>query len=205
MAVTLTLTLTLTSLYTSYARTNDFFFILFCFLRCKYNFHILKTAYFDITSFCVIKNVKCAAFRGGDWKTLCSRLTLARSRNVLNFCCWSESLLRDRGGSLKSSNCDWTCSMSLSHWSEGKPRGRHDMLSKCRTKRERSSLERGFPSGKVGNTEALNVSTLQFLTEGIKTTYKHMKQVSFLLFLTTFKICLFWLFIVFFCCSSYSF
>lgn len=44
------------------------------------------------------------------------KLTLAVSLNVLNFCCFSDSLLRDRGGSLNSSSWDWTCSISLSHW-----------------------------------------------------------------------------------------
>lgn len=55
----------------------------------------------------------------------CRGLTLARSRNVLNFCCLSESLLSDSGGSLKSSSWDWTCSISLSHWSGRQWRGRH--------------------------------------------------------------------------------
>lgn len=44
------------------------------------------------------------------------KLTLAVSLNVLNFCCFSDSLLRDRGGSLYSSSWDWTRSISLSHW-----------------------------------------------------------------------------------------
>lgn len=46
------------------------------------------------------------------------KLTLAVSLKVLNFCCFSDSLLRDRGGSLYSSSCDWTCSISLSHWED---------------------------------------------------------------------------------------
>lgn len=59
-------------------------------------------------------------------KLRCRGLTLARSRNVLNFCCLSESLLSDSGGSLKSSSWDWTCSISLSHWSGRQWWGRHN-------------------------------------------------------------------------------